>query len=116
MAIVANLSGNYPAGVGGPDPQLSKGHVAGLFTGISATTDQFYWRGGAGTMKVEATWGGGTVKLQFLLPDGVTWNDVGPDTTFTGNGAGDFDLSASWLRVNVATATSVDVEVATIPE
>lgn len=84
--------------------------VATKFENISATTAAFIWRGGRGTFIVKAT-GFGTVKLQYLLPDNTTWDDVdqGSDTfvTLTADGAGNFDMPPCQMRVNVATATAV---------
>lgn len=86
--------------------------TAQLFSNIAATTAAFTWRGGKGTFLAVATFGGGTVKLQTLGPDGTTWIDAGTDTTLTAAGGGNFELPAGQLRVNVATATAVYAVVA----
>jgi hypothetical protein len=80
-----------------------------LGSAISATpstgTD---WAGGRGVFSVPvATFGGGTVKLQWSPDDGTTWLDVGTDTTLTAAGAGAFELPPCKIRVNIATATAV---------
>jgi hypothetical protein len=72
----------------------------------SATTLYFPWRGGPGTFLVEATFGGGSVKLQVKGPNG-TAIDVGTDTTLAANGGGNFDLPPCELRAAVTTATAV---------
>ncbi len=45
-----------------------------------------------GVFAVVATFGGATIKLQFLGPDGSTLIDAGAATTLTANGAGVFYL------------------------
>jgi len=55
---------------------------------------------------VEANWGGGAVKLQVKGPNG-TAIDVGPDTSLSANGGGNFELPPCELRANVATATAI---------
>lgn len=81
--------------------------VTALAENASSTGSSFTWDGGRGAFSAVATFGGGTVKLQFLLPDGSTWVDVGPDTTLTAAGAGGFELPSGKIRVNIATATAV---------
>jgi hypothetical protein len=81
--------------------------TATKFEDISATTDPFTWRGGRGSFLAQATWGGGTVKLQYLGPNGTDYEDMGDDTTLTEDGGGNFEFPAGQLRVNVATATDV---------
>ena len=89
----------------------ASGTVVTLASNASATsTFQFSWQGGAGMFSAEATWGGGTVKLQVLTQQsgGATWVDVGPDTTFTANGAAGFILPVNaQIRASIATATAV---------
>lgn len=84
----------------------SKGKV-NLASNASATGSAKIWQGGRGTFSAVATFGGGTVKLQFLGPDGSTWIDAGSDTTLTAAGGGNFDLPPCNIRVNIATATAV---------
>ena len=83
----------------------SKGKVTLLDNG-SATSSAKVWPGGTGIFMVDATFGGGTVKLQYQAPNG-SWVDAGPDTTLTANGGGVFELPPCQIRVNVATATGV---------
>lgn len=78
-----------------------------LLSNASATGSALQWPGGRGVFSASATWGGGTVKLQYLGPDGTTWIDAGSDTTLTANGGGVFELPACQVRANVATATAV---------
>jgi hypothetical protein len=42
------------------------------------------------------------VKLQFLGPDGVTWIDVGTDTTLTAQGGAGFVLAPCPIRAAVS--------------
>ena len=79
-----------------------------LGAGISATpTTVFTWPGGVGMFSAEATWGGGTVSLEFKTPNG-TWIAVGADTTLTANGGAGFLLPAGTaIRAAVTTATAV---------
>jgi len=83
-----------------------------LLTNVAATGDAVVWPGGRGCFTVySATFGGGTVKLQWSPDDGTTWLDVDKsgDTyvTLTAVGAGNFDLPPCKIRANVATATAV---------
>ncbi len=84
-----------------------------LLSNASATpTTGTFWPGGRGTFTVySATFGGGTVKLQWSPDQGVTWLDVdrSGDTycTLTAVGSGNFDLPECLIRANVATATAV---------
>jgi len=73
---------------------------------VAATSGWLQWRGGKGTFLVEATFGGGTVKLQVKGPNGAAI-DVGTDTTLTANGGGNFELPPCELRASVTTATAV---------
>lgn len=79
------------------------------YANISATTTGVQWDGGKGSFVVHATFGGGTVKLQYLSADATTWVDMGTDTTVTADGGGNFEIGRCQLRVNVATATAVYV-------
>jgi len=83
-----------------------------LLSGGSATGAAVQWRGGKGCFTVySATFGGGTVKLQWSPDDGTTWLDVdsGDDAyvTLTAVGAGNFELPECQIRAHVATATAV---------
>ncbi len=78
-----------------------------LLSNASATGSAVRWPGGRGEFSAVATWGGGTVKLQYLGPDAATWVDAGTETTLTANGGGVFELGPGSIRANVATATAV---------
>ena len=85
-----------------------------LLSNASADSAEFDWPGGTGVMYCEATWGGGTVKLQTKSPNG-TWMDVGSATTFTANGVGAFLLPAGPVKAAVTTATAVFASVVGVP-
>lgn len=79
-----------------------------LASNASATSNPVAWPGGPGTFLATATFGGGTVKLQVMSPDGTNYIDVGSDTTLTAAGGGNFELPpGAMIRVNIATATAV---------
>lgn len=86
-----------------------------LGSNVSATGSAVLYTGGPSLFMATATFGGGTVKLQVLLPDGSTWVDVaGGSLTAAGTSA------VLWLppgsyRVNVATATGVYAYLASAP-
>lgn len=67
-------------------------------------TGQF-WLGGRGMLIAEATWGGGSVKLQFKSPNG-TWMDYASGS-LSANGALMFELHPCEIRAVVTTATGV---------
>jgi len=85
-----------------------------LASNASATGDWVAWPGGRGEFRVEATWGGGTVKLECKGPNG-TAQDVGTDTTLIADGGGIFELGAGEIRANIDTATGVYAMALAIP-
>jgi hypothetical protein len=62
------------------------------------------WPGGKGSFQAEATWGGGSAKLQFISLNG-TWIDY-PSGSLSANGAILFELPIGQIRVVIATATA----------
>jgi len=68
------------------------------------------WGGGIGTFEAVGTWGGGSAKLQALLPDGSSWADL-TDVVLTANGAIGFEYCQTSLRCVVTTATAVTATV-----
>lgn len=72
-----------------------------LLFNTAATGPEVGWGGGPGMFSVAGTFGGATVTLQFLGPDGVTWIACGPDTTLTAAGGGIFNLSNKKVRALV---------------
>lgn len=62
-----------------------------LLSGASATGASNQYQGGRSFFAVSGTFGGATVSLQFLGPDGTTWLDT-PGTALTAPGAAACDL------------------------
>lgn len=75
----------------------------------SATSDPVSWGGGRGMLSAVATWGGGSVTLQYLGPDGSTW--LTGATALTANGLVTFELPPGRIRIAIATATAVYAQV-----
>ncbi len=94
---------------------MSRANNGQGFSNISATTAAFLLYGGKYAMTVHATWGGGNVHLQILLPDGSTYLDVGSSTNFTADGFAVVDLPPGSYKFTVTTATAVYVSVTRIP-
>jgi hypothetical protein len=86
-----------------------------LASNASATGSWYPWPGGRGEFRVEASFGGGTVKLQCKGPNG-TAQDVGTYTTLTADGGGVFDLGAGEIRCSITTATGVYAMVMRVPD
>lgn len=76
-----------------------------LLSNASATGNPVAWPGGRGLFAVKAT-GFGTVSLQYLLPDGATWNTP-TGAALTADGGVIFELPPTQIRAAVATATAV---------
>jgi len=77
-----------------------------LLSNASATGSDFEWEGGEGVFLAEATWGGGTVKLQMKLATTGTYVDIA-SASLTANGTAAFKAPRGLIRANVATATAV---------
>lgn len=73
-----------------------------LLSNASATGSWAQWDGGVGVFSIVGTFGGATVTLQFLGPDGSTAVTVGSDTTLTAAGGGGFILPPARIRASVA--------------
>lgn len=84
-----------------------------LGSALSATGSAVEWKGGMGVFVAYGTWGGGTAKLQFSpIDDGATnWFDVDASgetyVTLTADGAGGFNLPACYVRLHLASVTSI---------
>lgn len=76
-----------------------------LLSNEAATGSASQWGGGSGVFSVCGTFGGATVSLQFMGPDGATWIDAGGYTTLTANGGGGFVLPPSKIRAYVSGGT-----------
>jgi hypothetical protein len=84
-----------------------------LLSNASATSAVKKWPGGRGWFCAGATWGGGNVVLQMLLPDGASWVNV--HTALTANGGVAFELPPCSIRAAVTTATAVYARADRIP-
>lgn len=82
---------------------------------IDASTAAFALRGGKYAVCVEATFGGGSVKLQVLGPIGSTYFSVASGTDFTAAGFATVDLPAGMYRLTIATATAAYANITRIP-
>lgn len=86
-----------------------------LLSNGSATSAGKGWPGGKGCFAVKATFGGGSVALQFLGPDGTTW--ITPASgSLTADGAITFELPPCLIRALVTTATAVYARADRVPE
>ena len=79
------------------------------FKNISATPASFVLRGGNYGLTCHATWGGGSVALQRLSPDGSTYVTV--LTALTADGYGNANLPSGTYQLLVTTATGVNCDV-----
>ena len=82
------------------------------YSNISATPATFTLRGGQYGVTANATWGGGTLTLQRLAVDGVSY--VTCLTAFTADGYASVNLPSGTYRLLVATATAIYVDVVAI--
>lgn len=101
------------------------------FSNISASTSAFTLKGGRYAFAAVATFGGGTIKLQALGPDGTTYIDstevyekadgVGGTadylarSTLTAAGMRILDLPPGQYRLTIATASAVYASVVSVP-
>lgn len=83
-------------------------------SGGSGNSGIVSWPGGQGTFIINATFNGSTVSLQINGPSGA-WITVGPDTTKTVDGIGNFALPPCQLRLTYSGAiTSAFANVARV--
>ena len=87
-----------------------RGYDSNVAMNISAPTAEFSLRGGLYMTVISATFGGGSVALQALSADLVTWVDA--HTARTTNGINNLSLPPGKYRWNVITATAVYASVA----
>lgn len=72
-----------------------------LLTNASATGSKVAWPGGRGLFAAAGTFGGATVSLQFIGPDGLTLITFGAATNLTAAGAGIFELPPCEVQATV---------------
>ena len=82
------------------------------FANIAATPASFVLRGGNYGLTVSAIFGGGSVTLQRLSPDGSTYVTV--ITALTAAGYASANLPNGTYRLLIATATAVYADVVSI--
>jgi hypothetical protein len=73
-----------------------------LLDGAAATGPATTWAGGRGQFKALGSFGGATVTLQILGPDGATWLALGAEAALTGPGVVNFDCPPGQLRAAVS--------------
>lgn len=88
-----------------------------LLVNASATGAAQYWASGKGVLSVVGTFGGATLQLQMLGPDGSTWINVAT-ASFTANGAIVVELPPSRLRMTVTggTPSALFASIQSVPE
>jgi hypothetical protein len=82
------------------------------FGPISTTTAGFAIYGGSFGLSVVATFGGGSVQLQLLGPDGTTWLNAA--TALTSDGFQSLTLPPGIYRIAITTATAVYVALTSV--
>lgn len=86
-----------------------------LMTNSTGTGTAVPWPGGKGVFSTHATFGGGSVAFQYLLPDSATW--VTPTNgSLTADGGFVFELGPVPIRALATTATAVYASAVRIPE
>lgn len=88
-------------------------YSANFLSNGTGTSQPFRWPGGKGFFSAAATFGGGFINLEYLLPDGTSWGTAG---NLTANGGVEFDLPPGTIRAVCNTATAAYVMAAVIPE
>ena len=86
---------------------------------VSATPATFNLLGGKYAVTAEATWGGGSAKLQIQSPKlgpAATFISVNSSTDFAANGFFVLDLPAGTYQITIATATAVYLSIVGLPE
>ena len=107
LAVMASLAdGAAPAppnDTGTPLP--NNAHIL-MLNAAAVSSPKYVWSGGQGLFVCVGTWGGATVTLQNVGPDGVTLVTVGAYTTFTANGEGSFFMyDGALIQATVTGAT-----------
>lgn len=81
--------------------------VKNLLTSAGVSGGPVEWFGGAGLLAVVGTFGGGTVQLQMLGPDNVTWLNIGSGITQAGTAS--FTLPDCLIQATVSGATNASI-------
>lgn len=83
------------------------------FTGLSADTASFRLLGGYYGFTVNATWGGGSVVIKVLMPDGTTY--ISCSTSYAADSTDVLALPAGTYKIAITTATAVQGSLTPIP-
>jgi len=84
-------------------------------SGVLTDGTVFTLRGGKYGVVAQATFGGGSVKLQMLGPDATNYVSVSSATDFTAAGYAVIDLPPGRFKFTIATATGVTAQATRIP-
>jgi hypothetical protein len=82
------------------------------FVNVAVTPASFALHGGQYAVTVHATWGGGSLTLQRLAADGLTY--VTCLTAFSADGYATVNLPPGTYQLTIATATAVYVDVTSV--
>lgn len=83
------------------------------YSAISASTGAFYLKGGRYGFAAVASWGGGSVELDILGPDGTTW--LATAVAFSADGYKTIDVPPGQYRITVDTATGIYISLTNVP-
>jgi hypothetical protein len=97
-----------------PKSRNSLGIESNAFNLGSSSSARFTLEGGGYTLDALATWGGGTVKVQAVGPDGSTL--INTALTLSANGTISGALPAGTYQITVTTATAVYASLTSIPD
>jgi hypothetical protein len=115
LPLLLLCSPAYPQGGNFGSPQQSYIH---LLANSSATGPQALWGGGIGVFMCVGTWGGATVTLEYIGPDGATLVVAGTATTLTANGGGVFYLPSTNIQAVISSSgatTSLTCSAGSVP-
>ncbi len=87
------------------------------FSALSATPAAFYLLGGRYAFCVTATFGGGNIQLQILMPDGTTYIGASAAVTTSAGAAGCqvVDLPPGTYQIAITTSTAVQGSLIRVP-
>lgn len=115
LLMLAALVGLASISAAAYDPFSTANAV--VLTAANASSSQVQWPGGMGVMTAVGTFGGATLSLQFVGPDGSTLVTAGAGTTMTAAGASVFYLPKCLVQLTITSAgsTSITASLARVP-